>query len=75
MQTNYKGILGISLSVAGLCLPDKSGISREYIRNAEFGTDRKESDKTKPRIRTYNTSLQHRYTITLNTRYLWLTNL
>jgi hypothetical protein len=42
MQKNYKEILGISLSVAGLCLPEKSRISYEYIQNAEIERDTKE---------------------------------
>jgi len=44
MPTNYKKILGISLSVAGLCLPEQSGMSYEYIRNAEIKRDSKERD-------------------------------
>jgi hypothetical protein len=42
MQKNYREILGISLSVAGLCLPEKSGISYKYIQNAEIERDRKD---------------------------------
>jgi len=42
MQTNYTEILVISLSVAGLCLPEKSGVSYEYIENAEIERERKE---------------------------------
>jgi hypothetical protein len=44
MPTNYKKILGISLSVAGLCLAEKSGINYEYIQNAEIERDSKERD-------------------------------
>jgi hypothetical protein len=44
MQTNYKEIIGISLSVAGLCLPEKSRISYKYIQHAEIERDRKERD-------------------------------
>jgi hypothetical protein len=44
MPTNYKEILGISLSVTGLCLPEKSGINYKYIQNAAIKRDSKERD-------------------------------